>query len=161
MMRVPENLAPFIPEILAGLVPNRNTKNLPSPSVVRPVGQGERDDWDAKASRNRDSPQSRPFATRGGPFERRGVALGATDRQGTVGGRCRRCRRAGETADWQAERGGGFPQTGGSNSETRGRPAFAGNSPSCARGGLPGREDGAVRAGRLAPSSGGPAAGSL
>src|SRR5205823_12048065 len=83
-LRVPENLAPLIPEILAGLVPSRSAKNLPLPSVVRPVGRRERDDWDAKASRNRDSPQGWPFATGGGPFERRGVALGATDRHGTV-----------------------------------------------------------------------------
>jgi hypothetical protein len=39
-----------------------------------------------KRARDRDSPQGRPFATRAGPFERRGVALGATDRQGTAGG---------------------------------------------------------------------------
>src|SRR5437588_7345864 len=99
-MRVPEILAPFIPEILAGLVPSRSAKNLPMPSVVRPVGRRERDDWDVKASRNRDSPQGGPFATGGGSFERRGVALGATDRQGTVSGRCRRCGRAWEGGEW-------------------------------------------------------------
>src|SRR5207302_10573411 len=160
-LRVPENLAPFIPEILAGLVPSRNAKNLPMPSVVRPVGRRERVDWDAKASRNRESAQGRPFAIRGGPFEWRGVALGATDRQGTVGGRCRRCRRAGKTADWQAKPGPEFPRAGGGDSEARGQPAFTGDCPSCAGGGLSGRKDGAVRTGRFAASSGDPAAGSL
>src|SRR5437588_10970681 len=39
-MRVPEILAPFIPEILAGLVPSRNAKNLPCPRSLDRWGGG-------------------------------------------------------------------------------------------------------------------------